>query len=162
MNSEVVNTLMYNRHALMSLRITGMRELQNILDLKKYIGEKGEEYVLNYEINELKKLGLSKYSKLVDQISKNNVAAGYDIISYTKEGCKKFIEVKTSLNSSVYCYMSLNEWNTAKKLGDNYYLYVVVLKPEAVIVKIINNPVFEENKLFVKEANSYKIKFKGL
>ena len=52
--------------------------------------------------------------------------AGYDVLSYTLEGDKKFIEVKTTRGSSkTPFYMSSNELEFSKAHQDRYYLYRV-------------------------------------
>ena len=52
--------------------------------------------------------------------------AGYDILSYTLSGEKKFIEVKTTTSRvDAPFYMSANEVEFSKQYSQNYYLYRV-------------------------------------
>ena len=160
MNCGVVDAILNKDTERFGDKETGIEELEEILMFKKKIGEEGELLVLNKERETLSKLGLEIYAKKVVHISRTDVSAGYDIISYSKEKSKMFIEVKTSLNSAKYFYMSNNEWEKAKKLGKAYYIYIVELQPTKRIVRKIQNPTEQDNKMFIREANSYKIKFK--
>lgn len=90
----------------------------------------GENLILTFEIDRLNKLGLEKFASKVKQVSLINDVLGYDIKSYDidKEGNvhEIFIEVKTSCTSKdVDFYVSRNEVEQSKRLGDKYWLYRV-------------------------------------
>lgn len=117
-----------------------------------YIGEVGEKIVLEHEIDFLNRNNRQDLAKNVKQISKSNIAAGYDILSYTIEGAEKFIEVKsTSLDLDKF-EITINEWNKARALGDKYWVYRVkqALSASPKIEKI-NNPflLFEDKKIIL-------------
>lgn len=158
MNAELVDFLLNGEKALFRSKTSRLEELQKILDLKKEIGKQGEKFVLKEEIKRLNSLGLKDLARKVKQVSNHNVSAGYDIVSYSEKGKGKFIEVKTSMYDSNYFYMSNNEWEKAIKLKYNYFIYKVALKPEKRIIRIIKNPAGSDNKEFVREANSYKVR----
>ncbi len=67
-------------------------EFQRILESRRSIGIAGEEWALNYEKNQLAVSGTPLLSQRVQQISRTNVAAGYDILSFTSSGEEKYIE----------------------------------------------------------------------
>lgn len=93
----------------------------------KILGELGEIIVLDEEINYLKQKGKHNLADKVKQISKENVSAGYDIISFEPDGHKKYIEVKSTNNSpsnKVNFLITSNEYDKGKELK-NYYIYIV-------------------------------------
>jgi hypothetical protein len=65
---------------------------------------------------------------------------GYDIKSTDHDKKQRFIEVKGKARSGKII-LTVNEWNTAKKFGNQYYLYIVenisLNKPR---LKIIQDP----------------------
>ncbi len=91
---------------------------------REEFGFKAEEYVLNLE---KKRLSNHPYIKNIVQISRYKVNAGFDIASYENENSKsldRFIEVKSYIGTPHF-YISRNEIETAERLGDKYYLYLV-------------------------------------
>lgn len=157
MNYEILNKILDVNIRKKHDVIIGIDELLKIIHHKNSIGEEGERFVINCE-----KRDLSEHPDLVSkikQISKENVAAGYDILSFDNQKSEKYIEVKTTSFNLNYFYMSINEWETAKKLNDKYFLYFVVLKPKPRIEKIIQNPCEKDCSEFLREINSYKIRF---
>ena len=89
------------------------------------LGLAGEKLVIEYE---RKNLITNNRQDLADKVehvamTKGNYA-GYDILSYTPEGKKKYIEVKTT--SKKYqddFYITENELNFAQSHKNEYYLY---------------------------------------
>jgi len=102
-------------------KATSAEQLYSALELKKKIGEEGEMFVISYENTRLN----GELNAV--QISGENVSAGYDIKSYSSSHdtyYNRFIEVKTfTRNEKIY--LTRNEVETAKILGDFYYLYLV-------------------------------------
>jgi len=70
-------------------------------------------------------------------VSKQNV--GYDIESVTKEGSKRYIEVK-SINSGSPFSMTNNEYTAAYQYGDNYYLCLLTQTDKKLVALYIKNP----------------------
>lgn len=95
------------------------RDLQN-----RSLGTAGEEFVLNFEKQQLNLAGRADLSNNVRWISKEEGdGAGYDILSYTDRGDKKFIEVKTTIGKSrTPFFVSRNEHMFCKQAGDDFRL----------------------------------------
>ena len=94
------------------------------------IGEKGEQFVLAYEKESLK--DTPHLARRVNRVSLYAPRAGYDIQSYFPDGRLKFIEVKATTGNDTHFEMTHNEWMTAKRLGNSYFVYR--------ITNINNNP----------------------
>ena len=91
----------------------------------KEIGDLGELIILDYEREYLIKAGKPQLAKKVI-LTKETLGntAPYDILSYTKDGKEKYIEVKTTTKAfSEPFFLSANERKKAKAKGDSYYLY---------------------------------------
>lgn len=94
------------------------------IERERIMGEKGEEFVLQYE---KKRCPFSpSQTKKIKQISIVDVSAGFDILSLESENSdrKRYIEVKTYCGN-VHFYWSSNEIESAKLRGNSYYLYLV-------------------------------------
>ena len=89
------------------------------------IGEKGEQIVFESEVRELQKAGRQDLADRVRRVSLENVAAGYDIRSFSEDGNEKLIEVKSSKSSSPSFELTANELRTARKHGPSYWIYRV-------------------------------------
>lgn len=119
-----------------------LEDLKKLQANQEKQGEAAEQFVLEYE---KKRLDKSQENK-IKQISKIDVSAGFDIISFSSSRSKeydRYIEVKSYLNSDIHFYWSKVEINTAKKLSDNYYIYIVdinKMKEEGYNPRIIKNP----------------------
>lgn len=101
--------------------------LVNKLKAREKLGQEAELLVLNYEKELFKKN--PKMQMQITQVSSSNSNAGYDIKSISSvngiEFVDKYIEVKAVSEINWQFYWSRNEIDTAKKLGDKYYLYLV-------------------------------------
>jgi hypothetical protein len=124
-------------------------------------GRLAEEFVVNYE---KARLLWSSLSDSVKQISDLDVAAGYDILSFDNIDAteyNRFIEVK-SFHSRAQFFWSSNEYETSKKLGSRYHLYLVdmdkYLKPgyEPIIVSDPSS-IFDTDDAWIIETASWKI-----
>jgi hypothetical protein len=108
---------------------------EEFAELKRLMSENGllgEEFVLNAERRRLRKAGKHDLAAKVHWISQSSVGEGFDIVSYESSGSKRFIEVKSTVGLSKSFEMSDNEWMTACRLGDAYYICRVTkvrLKP---------------------------------
>lgn len=133
--------------AFVSKKCVNYRKSQSLNQLKvkllenEKIGEQAEMFVYEYE---KKRLGFSSANK-VKIISSIDVSAGYDIISFNTEHSSKadrFIEVK-AVTDRLEFYWSNNEYETAKLLGEQYFLYLVSLskiQDKNYTPEIIQNP----------------------
>ncbi|OLS40831.1 DUF3883 domain-containing protein [Bacillus sp. MRMR6] len=114
-------------------------ELFTILENNKKLGDLAEQIALGYEKNRFNQMCENLLAEKVQLISKSNVSAGYDIISFkdTKSQTHDaFIEVKYFNNN--HFYLSQNEYKTAELLKEDYYLYLVNTDSKA--IKIIRDP----------------------
>ena len=124
-------------------------------------GEKAELCALQYEKNRIKNYSLVERIRIISDI---DVCAGYDIVSFDSDESDdydRFIEVKAVSNSTAF-FWSINELNTAKLKGKQYYLYLIDLQKalnERYIPTIINDPanvLFDSEEWFV-ELQSFHI-----
>lgn len=137
------------------LKAISLKEFEKELENKKIRGEMAEKYVMDYELDRLKKLKLKPF-----QVSKYNVSAGYDIDSYNLKKEKIFIEVKSIIKDSIY--WTHNEINTSKRLLDKYFIYCVKFKngKPSNIEKIIDSPyneIFINNVFTKKSTGDYQV-----
>lgn len=89
------------------------------------LGLLGEEFIINYEKKRLTNLGLSSLSNKIEHVAKTvGDSAGFDILSFNKEGKEKFIEVKTTqMGKDAPFYFTRNEFGFSKSNSDKYNLY---------------------------------------
>lgn len=120
--------------------------LKRLIDLKEVIGLDSERFAYEYELDRLKKLGISKNPL---QVSLIDVTKGYDIASFESKSSKefdRFIEVKTFSTDNFY--ISVNELTKAKELGDCYFIYLVTKKTDKLAsIEVVKNPAKEFDKL---------------
>lgn len=104
----------------------GKPDYDKIANAKKGLGERGEKLVLEMEIRRLTDGGYQELAEKVDQISKRNDRAGYDILSFEFDTRERHIEVKSTVlkPDKLHFYLTDNELQTAKE-DDNYFIYVV-------------------------------------
>lgn len=129
----------------------------------KELGDEGEKIAYEYEKDAVKKVR-ADLVRLVRIVS-STAALGYDIISVqAEEGRrKKYIEVKTTKKNyesdiMIPFTISINEWSVAQQLGDDYFIYRVIITKEGVTIFSIQNPPQRtaEGNLFI-EPIGYKV-----
>lgn len=107
----------------------------------------------------MEQAGRKDLADLVQWISLENCATGYDIRSFDVDGTDRFIEVKGSRGNKFTFELSANELAVARHLGDRYYLYMVLntgnKKQE---IEIISNlaRAFDEKRLQY-ELTSFRV-----
>jgi len=114
------------------------------------IGSKGERIVLELERRRLKEEGEVILANKVKQVSLDDDALGYDILSFEANGDERYIEVKTTKNnnSSMSFYVSLNEYAVGK-VNKNYFIYYVEdIESMSPKVTIIENPI-DSSKFYI-------------
>ena len=128
----------------------------------KKLGDRGEYIVIQAETKRLmKELSISeaKAKKLLNWVSRKSDAFGYDIQSVNKDNTPRYIEVKATQRKvgDMDFYYTENEYETAKKCGKDYYIYVVyeILTPHPK-VWIIKNP-FQEGEGVKMKPVKYKV-----
>lgn len=137
-------------------------QLLEQLELLRMQGQDGEQFALQYE---KKRLGKHPCVTKVRLISGIDVAAGYDIVSYTGETSAKydrFIEVK-SYKGHPHFFWSENEVEQAKLKGGLYYIYLVdidKINQVGYVPGIICNPAKEilDNPAWLVSPASYEVR----
>lgn len=133
-------------------------------EAKKYkkLGDRGEYVVVQAEVSRLMKelsISESKAKKLIKWVSRESDTYGYDILSVNKDKTPRYIEVKATQRNvgDMDFYYTENEYETAKRFGKDYYIYVVyeILTPHPK-VWVIQNP-FEEGVGIKMKPVKYKI-----
>jgi len=120
---EVINTIKKDGN-------NKKRRIYNVdFDLKnrknKEIGDLGELIIIDYEKSYLRRMGKPDLAdKVVSTKETLGNVASFDILSYTRDGNEKYIEVKTTEKGvSDPFFLSAAERKYAKAKGDSYYLY---------------------------------------
>lgn len=111
------------------------------------IGDLGEKFVLEYEKKRLKREGREDLSEKIKQISLISVGAGYDILSFEKDGLERLIEVKTTTGDGSQFQLTANEYKVAKLKQEIYWIYFVRMNGNAIPeVELLNNPTKMQEK----------------
>lgn len=127
---------------------SGKLSLDYEKEAKKYkkLGDRGEYVVIQAEVSRLMKelsISESKAKKLIKWVSRESDFYGYDIQSVNNDKTPRYIEVKATQKyvGDMDFYYTENEYETAKRFGKNYYIYVVyeILTPSPKIW-VIKNP----------------------
>lgn len=133
----------------------------------KKLGDRGEYIVMQAEVKRLvKELSITeaKAKKLIKWVSRESDAYGFDIQSVNKDKTPRYIEVKATQRGvgDTDFYYTENEYETAKKYGKDYYIYVVydILTPFPK-VWIIMNP-FEDGESVKMKPVKYKVQLNTL
>lgn len=95
---------------------------------RKITGLKGEEIVFILEKNYFKSINREDLANKVRHISiEKGDGSGYDILSFTVDGKEKYIEVKsTSQSSNSSFYLSKNELNFLKNHPQDAFVYRIL------------------------------------
>lgn len=93
----------------------------------RLLGEKGEQFVFDYEKWRLIREGKETLADKVEWVSKDKGdGMGFDILSKKSNGKDMFIEVKTTkLGKETPIFFSRNEWKFAQIKGKDFFLYRV-------------------------------------
>ncbi len=108
----------------------------------KIFGDYGETLILVHE--HLRTKDGSNRQHLIKQIP-TSFGVGYDLQSIEIEKKKRYIEVKTTksrkaINNNRFKFTP-NEWDTAETLGDNYFVYYLMINDKGKNIFIIQNPI---------------------
>jgi|26BtaG_2_1085354.scaffolds.fasta_scaffold01070_6 hypothetical protein len=140
-------------------RRISVSQFEKSLELKKSYGHEAELFVFKFEKNRLSS------SQNIDWVALHTINEGYDIASYdcaTDKYQNRFIEVKSYDGESPYFYLSENEYNTANKLGNSYWLYLVNRKYmhepdyQAVMIQNPSKSIFTNSQWNRNEEKTYK------
>lgn len=104
-------------------------ELAKDLEIDDKIGKIAELIVLEYERNRLREIGCELEAKLVQRVSELDVESGFDIISFDRQSAdlvpNRYIEVKGSREKNVRFYLTRNEIEKSRVLGQRYWIYFI-------------------------------------
>ena len=136
-------------------------ELLKTLEAKKIQGELAEKWAFEYE---KKRLQLTKHFEKVKIISKIDVGAGFDILSFECENSRvydRFIEVK-SFKGVPHFYWTKNESEVGSIKGNNYFIYLIDIdkiineKYEPIIIQNPYNELYKSNEWLI-ESETIKV-----
>lgn len=115
----------------------------------KEIGDFGEALIHTHEINRIKRAGRADLAHLIHRIP-TYLAVGYDILSVEEDATKRFIEVKTTISNTPLrtdtIHMTTNEWNAARTLRKNYYLYRLWINQSGKKLFLLQDPVGKDRE----------------
>lgn len=115
-------------------------DLLSQLDRRSELGRQGEEVAIRYERRRLHELGCTALDDHVEHVALDDVGLDYEIRS-TWLGHERCIEVKTSSAASADFYVSINERQVLKDLGDEGWIYRVAPGASGLeVVDTICNP----------------------
>lgn len=82
---------------------------------------RGEQFIIQYEIRRLSRINRKDLASKVEHISRTRGdGAGYDVLSFTKNGEERYLEVKTTLmGQDAPFYFTRNELDFSKKIKTN-------------------------------------------
>ncbi len=98
-----------------------------IRDRNNEVGDQGEEFVMEFEIDRLVENGIENGREVVQHLSRlQGDGLGYDISSINSDGTIRFIEVKTTTSEvNAPFYMSKNEKKFFEVYDEQAYIYRV-------------------------------------
>jgi hypothetical protein len=137
---------------------------RNIIQAREqsFQGFKAEQLVIEEEKQALEKAGRTDLAEQVRQVSEENSAEGYDILSFTPTGEEKHIEVKSTLGGVNHnqFHISRNELDTCIE-DPNYYLYIVYDMDGEPEIKYLHKPDLKDPELFDLEPLQYLVKYRA-
>lgn len=160
-NEFITNDEIYSRYPNLDNKQIIHPDIYNEIRQKcEEIGLAGEEFVIDYEKNRLKSVGREDLALKVKHVSKENCAAGYDILSFFEDGRDLYIECKTTSAKSTSFELSANEWEVAKRHRTQYYIYRVINIYDSPSLFLVKDPyqLYLENLISITPT-AYKVKF---
>lgn len=128
----------------------------------KIIGDYGESLILAHEFLRTKEK--SNRQHLINKIP-TSLGVGYDIQSIEIEKKKRYIEVKTTKSKkaiSSNCFkLTPNELDTAETMGENYFIYYLVVNDNEKNIFVIKNPLEQFTKGYINIDKNLVVSFKN-
>ena len=119
-------------------------------------GALGEFIAMEYERKRLVRAGRDNLARMVRWMSKEDVAAGFDIESFEIDGSQRFIEVKATASAARRFVITRNEWLVAQAKGERYWIYLVTNVNSSPQVVPLQNPIrLELEGHLVRDANEW-------
>ncbi len=139
-------------------------ELEKRLERNKEVGREKEKLALKFEQLRLKELKKKELSLKVKLISKDFCNAGFDILSFNGNATSydRFIEVKSSTDGVTF-FITDNEIQTSRLLGEKYWLYIISTSPknDKYRLKMIKNFYDYSKERLILTPLSYQVKLDG-
>lgn len=120
-------------------RIPRKIDWENINKSRQMTGLKGEEIVVKIEKNYLQEVGRINLAERVRHVAKEDGdGAGYDVLSFFKDGREKYIEVKSTTKSlEVPYYISRNELSFLQEHTENSFIYRLLINHKNIDYSLI-------------------------
>lgn len=134
-------------------------ELYKKLDHQREVGREGEDWVIDYERNRLRKKYPERHENqhVVKRVSEKSVNEGYDVYSMEEEiyDEERYIDAKTNRDDDLTFFITENERRVASKKGNRYWIYFLSGKKKGKDPKHliqIQNPEqwFKENDILIQ------------
>lgn len=112
-----------------------------LLERRSEIGQAGELFVVQDEIERLKRLRCGDPEHWAERVALVDIGRGYDVAS-TWPGQERYIEVKSSSAAGNAIFITYNERKVLAGLGSGAWLYRVVVKEDGVgdVVARVQDP----------------------
>jgi len=143
--------------------VLSLEEFKRLQKARDVLALKAEKFVLRYERERLQLLGAQEQSGEIEHAAIKNVAAGYDVASFSGAQSKehdRFIEVKAGSKERIRFFFTRNEFVVAEAMKEKYWIYYVCIK-DGKPCKIVmhNNPLesIMKNHLFHHRTEVYEI-----
>lgn len=124
---------------------------------REQIGLAGENWVVDYEKDNLTNDGYVELADKVKRISQTNISAGYDVLSFEESGNEKFIEVKTTALTKAEFFLSSNELDIAREFKYRYWIYFLSEIYGSPKLTKIHNPFIEIGKLLSLSPVNFRV-----
>ena len=146
---ETVTGIQINAHSSEIINTKSETEIKETISFSK---ESLSPFITKWRDAESKCLEIeSLMGNEAEDVSLRNV--GYDLVSTTPEGIKKYIEVK-SVKKDFSFSLTNNEYTSAYEYGDSYYVYLLCENENTLDVRIIRNPL--KNAKFEKRIRQWE------
>ncbi|PPD58433.1 DUF3883 domain-containing protein [Dehalogenimonas etheniformans] len=140
-------------------------ELHDALALASKRSKAAEEYVISFEKLRLGGEGHADLAELVTRASATNARSPYDIRSYNADASPRFIEVKSSVNSTLIFYWTASERRFASVKCQSYWLYYIPRSQELPELSpsliLIQDPIRLLGTRLTEECESYRVRAIG-
>lgn len=128
-------------------------------EANRKLGRAGEQWVIDFEHQRLKNVGLVELVQRLDWVSDRlGDGAGYDILSYDAPSTPRYIEVKTTNGAHASSFIiSRNELNFSQEAGDAFFLYRLFQFRDAPALYMLRGDV---SKQLLLEPIDYRASFR--
>jgi hypothetical protein len=134
-------------------------QFEAILRAAERNGALGEFVALEHERRRLAQAGRADLARMIRWMSKENVAAGFDLASFEIDGSERLIEVKATVGQAKRFVISRNEWRKAQAKTDRYWIYLITdINGNPKIVELQNPVQLESSGMLIRESDGWVVK----